>query len=114
MSDSPPTRPPVTSDPDLLSSWAEEEGNIQLALVNDEHFRRLIILRMTELSGRVRNLESTTRSHAVQIASVEDTAQDNSGNVKAILAVGASFLAIAAGFGGLCAWLWSAMGGKNQ
>ncbi len=110
----PDTRPPVSTDPEALSSWAEKEGNIQLALANDDHFKLLVITRMTELSGRVRNLEATTRSHAVQIASVEDKAQDNSGNVKAILAVGGAFFGIAASFGGLFAWLWSTFGGSKQ
>ena len=107
------TRPPVTNDPDSLSGWAEEEGNIQLALANDEHFRRLVILRMTELSGRVRNLESAGRMQGAQIAIVEDKTQDASGNVKAILAVGAAFFAIATMFGGLFAWLWTTFGGKQ-
>lgn len=98
-------------NPDSLSSWAEEEGNIQLALADDRTFRMLVIARMTELSGRVRNLEHASRSHSFQIASVEDRAEDTSGSVKAILAVGGAFLAIGAMFGGLFAWLWSVVGG---
>ncbi len=101
------------TDFDSLSSWAEQEGNIQLAIADDEHFRRLVILRMTELSGRVRNLEAKGKMQSHQIAIVEDKTQDASGNVKAILAVGAAFFAIATVFGGLFAWLWSIFGGKQ-
>ena len=108
------TRPPVSDNPDTLRSWAEEEGNIQLALADETHFRQLVILRMTELSGRVRNLESTVRSHSSQIAIVEDKTESAHGNVKAILAVGGAFFTIAAVFGGVFAWLWNTFGGRQQ
>lgn len=101
------TRPPASDSPETLRSWAEEEGNIQLALADDRTFKMLVIARMTEISGRVRNLEGVAKIHSVQIATVEDKTQDTSGNVKAILAVGTAFFAIAAVFGGLFAWLWN-------
>ena len=68
---------------------------------------------MTELSGRVRNLEANGKMQGYQIAVVEDKTQDARGNVKAILAVGAAFFAIATMFGGLFAWLWTTLGGKQ-
>lgn len=110
----PDTRPPRTTDPDLLSAWAEDEGVIKLAVADDETFRRVCLVRLTELSGRVRNLEMKTNSHDQQTAVVSDQNTDTKGNVKAILAVGGAFLTIAAACGGFVAWLLSLTGGKGQ
>lgn len=101
----PNTIPPASS--------AEEEALIRLAVANDEVFKRLVIIKLSDLSARVGVLEKSEKKQDIKIAVAEDSAEDSSRKAHVLWTVGGLLLAIVTAVGGALAWFSSFFGGKQ-